>query len=67
MRGEGKLINLDEKKRPLKALNIVYPGHEYTLKNLKFAAAVDPDNQDVKHRREREQCEFILKVIREFF
>lgn len=28
----------------------VYFGHEYTLANLKFAAHVEPDNQDIKDK-----------------
>jgi hydroxyacylglutathione hydrolase len=32
----------------------VYCGHEYTLANLRFAAAVEPDNRDVRTRTERE-------------
>ena len=31
----------------------VYFGHEYTLSNLKFAAHVEPDNQDVRAKAER--------------
>ena len=41
----------------------IYCGHEYTLSNLRFAAAVEPDNQDVRdalaevgHRRERDEA-----------
>lgn len=30
----------------------VYCAHEYTLANLKFAAAVEPDNQDISNRIE---------------
>ncbi len=28
----------------------IYPGHEYTVKNLEFAAAAEPDNRDVVAR-----------------
>ncbi len=28
----------------------IYPGHEYTVKNLEFAAAAEPDNRDVEAR-----------------
>lgn len=31
----------------------VYCGHEYTEKNLQFAAAVEPDNADIAEQRER--------------
>jgi hydroxyacylglutathione hydrolase len=31
----------------------VYPGHEYTVKNLEFAMAAEPDNADVRARLER--------------
>lgn len=34
----------------------VYCGHEYTLANLRFAAAVEPDNAHVKTRQVREQA-----------
>lgn len=33
----------------------VYCGHEYTLANLRFALAVEPDNADVRDRMGREQ------------
>jgi hydroxyacylglutathione hydrolase len=33
----------------------VYCGHEYTLSNLRFALAVEPDNQDLWDRQQREQ------------
>jgi len=32
---------------------LVYCTHEYTLSNLKFAAAVEPDNQDIAARLEK--------------
>jgi len=32
---------------------LVYCGHEYTLANLRFAAAVEPANADIAHRAER--------------
>lgn len=34
----------------------VYCGHEYTLANLRFAAAVEPDNAQVRQRQVREQA-----------
>jgi len=34
----------------------VYCGHEYTLANLRFALAVEPDNPDVEQRRVAEQA-----------
>lgn len=33
----------------------VYCGHEYTLRNLEFAAAVEPDNAEIPLRRSRVQ------------
>jgi hydroxyacylglutathione hydrolase len=33
----------------------IYCGHEYTLANLRFAAAVEPDNRDIAARIVREQ------------
>ena len=33
----------------------VYCGHEYTLANLRFALAVEPDNADLRDRQAREQ------------
>jgi len=34
----------------------VYCGHEYTLANLRFARAVEPDNADLRAREAREQA-----------
>lgn len=34
----------------------IYCGHEYTLANLRFARAVEPDNADVAARQRREQA-----------
>ena len=34
----------------------VYCGHEYTLANLRFALAVEPDNTDLRAREAREQA-----------
>jgi hydroxyacylglutathione hydrolase len=34
----------------------VFCGHEYTLSNLRFALAVEPDNQDLWDRQAREQA-----------
>ncbi|MCS6914065.1 MAG: hydroxyacylglutathione hydrolase [Myxococcales bacterium] len=33
----------------------VYCGHEYTLRNLEFAAVVEPDNHEIRWRRSRVQ------------
>jgi hydroxyacylglutathione hydrolase len=44
----GKLAQLTPATR-------VYCGHEYTLANLRFAEAVEPDNADVRARTSREQ------------
>lgn len=41
----------------LKALDssyLVYPGHEYTLKNLAFAQSIEPDNLMIKQRIQQE-------------
>ena len=34
----------------------VYCGHEYTLANLRFALAVEPENADLRARASREQA-----------
>ncbi len=34
----------------------IYCGHEYTVANLRFALAVEPDNTELKQRNEREQA-----------
>ena len=39
----------------LPAATRVYCGHEYTLANLAFAEAVEPDNADVRARIARER------------
>ena len=41
-----------DKLAALPADTQVYCAHEYTLANLKFAAAVEPDNQDIANRIE---------------
>ena len=33
----------------------VYTGHEYTLTNLRFAAEIEPDNQEIRMRQEQVQ------------
>ena len=38
-----KLITLPEQ-------TLIYPGHEYTVDNIKFALTVDPDNQALHDR-----------------
>jgi len=35
---------------------LVYCGHEYTIANLKFAQAVEPENQDIQQRIEQSQA-----------
>ncbi|MGA8165302.1 MAG: hydroxyacylglutathione hydrolase [Waddliaceae bacterium] len=32
---------------------LIFCGHEYTLKNLQFAASLEPDNSDIRSRLER--------------
>ena len=39
----------------LPAATRVYCGHEYTLANLRFAAAVEPGNEDIRARTENER------------
>ncbi len=34
---------------------LVYPGHEYTIKNLQFAQFIEPDNKDIAKRVKLEQ------------
>lgn len=35
---------------------LLYPGHEYTLKNLEFAALVEPDNEELPRARLQAQA-----------
>jgi hydroxyacylglutathione hydrolase len=53
-----KLAALDENTR-------VYCGHEYTLANLRFAAAVEPDSKDIAARslHERDKRERGLPTL----
>jgi len=44
------LHNMDEIFRNLKPTTLVYPGHEYTVSNLKFALSVEPENQAMKKK-----------------
>ncbi|HEX7374769.1 MAG TPA: hydroxyacylglutathione hydrolase [Steroidobacteraceae bacterium] len=51
---------------------LVYPAHEYTLSNLRFAAVADPDNLDVREalaevaaRRERDEITLPSRLGRE--
>jgi hydroxyacylglutathione hydrolase len=51
---------------------LVYPAHEYTLSNLRFAAVADPDNRDVRDalhevaaRRERDEITLPARLGRE--
>ncbi|MFO7179974.1 MAG: hydroxyacylglutathione hydrolase [Pseudomonadota bacterium] len=45
--------SLNEKLAALPPSTKVYCGHEYTLKNLEFAAHVEPDNEAVRDKLER--------------
>jgi hydroxyacylglutathione hydrolase len=45
--------SLNEKLGSLPDDTRVYFGHEYTASNLRFAAAVEPANQDVSEKAER--------------
>lgn len=44
-----------ERLRALPDDTLVYPGHEYTLSNARFALSVDPDNADLRQRAEEVQ------------
>ena len=44
-----------EKLTSLPGETLVYCTHEYTLANLKFALAADPDNQELKARAQQEK------------
>jgi hydroxyacylglutathione hydrolase len=51
---EGTLPQMQESLAKLRALpghTNVYPGHEYTLGNLIFAAAIEPDNRAIQDRK----------------
>ena len=45
-----------KKLAALPAETLVYCGHEYTLANLRFALAVEPDNRALPERQDREQA-----------
>ena len=45
-----------DKLAALPADTLVYCGHEYTLANLRFAEAIEPDNADVRARTSRERA-----------
>lgn len=40
---------------------LIYPGHEYTLKNLKFAQFIEPQNKFIANRIEMESHKWQLK------
>ncbi|WP_035415171.1 MULTISPECIES: hydroxyacylglutathione hydrolase [Ferrimonas] len=42
-----------QRLRDLGASNLLYPAHEYTLANLEFALAADPDNQQLQAHKAR--------------
>jgi hydroxyacylglutathione hydrolase len=51
---EGTLPMMQESLAKLRALPVdtkVYPGHEYTLSNLRFALSIEPDNRVVQDRK----------------
>jgi hydroxyacylglutathione hydrolase len=51
---EGTMPMMQESLAKLRALPIdtkVYPGHEYTLSNLRFAASIEPENRVVQDRK----------------
>ncbi len=55
---EGTPQNMYESLQKLSHLpddTLVYPAHEYSLPNLRFAALVEPDNQDIK--KQKKLCE----------
>ena len=49
------MVNSLDKFAALDPQTRVYCGHEYTLSNLRFALAVEPDNPIVREREVREQ------------
>lgn len=58
VKGGGSMAQMYESLQTLSALpdaTRVYCGHEYTLANLKFAMAVEPDNADIARRYRRVQ------------
>ena len=48
-----QMVNSLSKLRSLPDTTQVWCAHEYTLKNLQFAQAVDPENQDLRSRLDR--------------
>ncbi len=50
-----QMVNSLDKLAALDPQTRVYCGHEYTLSNLRFALAVEPDNPIVREREVREQ------------
>jgi hydroxyacylglutathione hydrolase len=53
---EGDAQQMTENVKLMKTLDIektyMYPGHEYTVTNLKFALTVEPENQDLQKKME---------------
>jgi len=47
-----QMVNSFEKIKQLPSETLIYCAHEYTLSNIKFAKAVDPNNQDLLEREE---------------
>ena len=44
-----EMFNSLQKLSTLPESTLIYPGHEYTEENLRFAAAVDPDNAEINN------------------
>jgi len=45
------LHNMEQVYRSLKPQTLVYPGHEYTVSNLKFALHLEPNNQAAQEKK----------------
>ena len=55
----GSHLELKSSLDRLKALpneTVIYPTHEYTLSNLRFALAVEPNNEEIKERQRNVQA-----------
>lgn len=45
-------MNLVETLGSLPPQTAIYPGHEYTAKNLEFALSLEPENEDIRNKLE---------------
>jgi hydroxyacylglutathione hydrolase len=48
-----------QKLAALPEVTRIYPAHEYTLSNLRFAAAAEPANQDIARRRAADEASLV--------